>query len=247
MFLIIQTGDPVPAAMNLFGRFSDWFIQGMGFANSNDQVSVVDVHLGQALPCFEKLAEDLTGIIITGSPAMITDQDTWLLKTQQWLNQIMAYKIPTLGVCFGHQLLADLLGGQVAYNPKGRNLGMSEFTLSKHAFSDPLLQCLQSKSSVPTYASHLQHVKAMPQSAILLGSCPLDKNHAFSAEDVIWGLQFHPEWNVQITQTYIEARSDALIKEGIDPIERINELTPCNQAYGLLSQFTELATKHAIR
>ncbi len=247
MLLIIQTGDPVPAAIKQYGRFSDWFKQGMELANANQEVSVVDVHLGHDLPCFEKTAEDLTGIIITGSPAMITDQDTWLIKTQQWLNQIMVYKIPTLGVCFGHQLLADLLGGQVAYNPKGRNLGMSEFKLSKHATSDPLLQSLKPDTSIPTFASHLQHVKALPQTATLLGSCSIDKNHAFRAEEAIWGLQFHPEWSIEITQTYIAARSDALINEGVDPIERANQLRPCKQAYGLLSQFTKLTRIHAVK
>ncbi len=59
MFLIIQTGDPVPAAINQFGRFSDWFIRGMANdLNANTtQVLTVDVHLGQLLPEAEKAAE----------------------------------------------------------------------------------------------------------------------------------------------------------------------------------------------
>ena len=191
MYLIIQTGDPVAPASKQFGYFSDWFIDAMGI--NKKQSITVNVHLDQPLPAVEKAAEKLTGIIITGSPAMVTEHDPWLLKTQQWLEQIMTFNIPTLGVCFGHQLLADLLGGQVAYNPKGRNLGHSEFVFSAHASADPLLQAVSQKPSIPTFASHLQYVKTLPQSATLLGSCALDENHAFRAEKVLWGVQFHPE------------------------------------------------------
>ncbi|VAW46312.1 Glutamine amidotransferase, class I [hydrothermal vent metagenome] len=245
MFLIIQTGDPVPAAINQFGRFSDWFIRGMAIENRH--ALTVDVHLSQSLPTVEKAIETLTGIIITGSPAMVTDRDDWLVKTQRWLNQSLAYNIPTLGVCFGHQLLADLLGGQVAYNPKGRNLGLSEFTLSNHASTDSLLQSISQHVSIPTFASHMQQVKTLPQSATLLGCCELDENHAFRAEELLWGVQFHPEWNTAITQTYIKVRSEVLIEEGADPAKMITQLQPCDESYGLLAKFAAIAEAHAQR
>lgn len=243
MFLIIQTGDPVATAIQQFGRFHEWFISGM--AIDPKQAITVDVHLGQSLPEVEKAKAQLTGILITGSPSMVTDGDDWLRKTQHWLNQILATKIPTLGICFGHQLLADLLGGQVIYNPKGRNLGHSEFIFSDHASTDPLLQAVSQQPSITTLASHLQHVKTLPKSATLLGSCEMDNNHAFVAEDSLWGLQFHPEWNPAITQAYIEARHESLLEEGADPEKMIAELQPSKQAYGLLATFAKIAKQRA--
>jgi GMP synthase (glutamine-hydrolysing) len=242
MFLIIQTGDPVAQAKQKFGRFSDWFIQGMNASTSN--VQVIDVYLNQSLPEVLKAAEILTGIIITGSPSMVTDRDDWLINTQQWLNQIMTFNIPTLGVCFGHQLLADLLGGQVVYNAKGRNLGMSQFNFSAMAGNDILMNSVSQNSSISTFASHLQHVKRLPQSATLLGSCALDENHAFHAEEMIWGVQFHPEWNTAITKTYIQVRNKTLIEEGANPAAMIEQLQACDQAYGLLARFAAVATAY---
>lgn len=243
MFLIIQTGDPVAAAIHQFGKFYPWFVQGLGLADT--QASCVDVHLGQSLPDIEKSAEQLTGIVITGSPAMVTERDEWLKKTQHWLDQIMAYKIPTLGVCFGHQLLADLLGGQVGYNSKGRNLGHSDMVFTNQAKTDDLLKNVSQQPTMPTFASHLQHVKVLPRTATLLGSCEFDENHAFRAEEVLWGLQFHPEWKQAITETYIDARHDSLIKEGFDPAQMKAQLQPCKQAYGLLARFVEVAKQNS--
>ncbi len=239
MFLIIQTGEPVAQAAQQFGRFSQWFTTGMQVSES--QVSTVDVHLGQSLPEVSEAVDTYSGIVITGSPAMVTNHDAWLLKTQQWLSQVFKHQVPTLGVCFGHQLLADMLGGKVTYNSAGRNLGWSEMTFTAAANDDPLLQNIANQPRVGTFVSHLQHVKKLPQSTTLLGHCALDQNHAFRAEDVLWGLQFHPEWDVAITRAYLEARHDDLLKEGFDPQLMLDQLQPCDAAHSLLAHFAELA------
>ncbi len=225
-------------ARQQFGSFADWFIFGLGIETS--QALVVDVHLGQPLPDANQLADEFIGVVITGSAAMVTDQDSWLLSTQHWLTNMAKHKIPTLGVCYGHQVLADLLGGRVDYNPKGRNMGMSEFHLASSASSDDLFK--NHPKQMPTFASHLQSVTRLPQSATLLGSCALDENHAFKAEETIWGVQFHPEWNQPIMKSYIQSRREALLKEGFNPEQMLDHLAPCNAAHATLSRFAQLAT-----
>ncbi len=242
MFLIIQTGDPVASAKQKYGTFDQWFIQGMGISPQIAQV--VNVHRQQALPDAKIAAEDLTGIIITGSPAMVTDKDDWLLQTQKWLEVVLPQNIPTLGVCFGHQLLANLLGGEVDYNPKGRNLGSSKFILNQAAKEDALFSHLSEHSSITTFVSHLQHVKQLPASTTRLGFCEMDENHAFRYQQHIWGLQFHPEWNAAITRTYIETRNDDLLNEGLNPVKIIQKLKASPQAYDLLQRFKTLTTSY---
>ncbi|WP_223786627.1 glutamine amidotransferase [Marinicella meishanensis] len=237
MYLIIQTGDPVPSAQRAFGPFSRMFCDAMQL----DQAQVINVHRHEPLPAMAEAAEQLTGVIITGSAAMVTDQDDWLRKTQAWLQASLAHHIPTLGVCFGHQLLVDLLGGQVAYNPHGRNLGLSRFSMSAAAADDPLLGPIAPLGAIDTLASHLQVATRLPQSATLLGHCALDEHHAFHAEQVIWGLQFHPEWNPTITQHYIETRSPELRQEDHSPKAMIEALRPCPEATALLRRFRQLA------
>lgn len=245
MFLIIETGDPVTPANRLYGSFAQWFIQGLELPP--EQIVTVAVHHGQALPEINQAAEKLTGIIITGSAAMVTDREPWMLSTQHWLNRSFQYNIPTLGVCFGHQMLADILGGTVEFNQQGRHMGLSNFSLTAAAKTDQLFQPLAAQidnqaNTIPAFVSHLQIVTALPRTATLLGSTELDENHAFYAEKTIWGVQFHPEWTAEIMSTYIQARQSALVAEGFHPESMIQALKPCDAAYGLLKHFAQLST-----
>jgi len=235
MVLIIQTGNPVAIARNEFGDFSDWFIAGMNV--SKKQTRVVDVHRNQRLDQVD--LSSLTAVVVTGSASMVTERADWMLYTQKWLHQVFLEKIPTLGVCFGHQLIADMLGGRVDYNPKGRNMGESQFVLNAEGKEDALFSGVESK--INTYVSHQQCVVKLPESVKLLGSCELDQNHAYRYQDHIWGLQFHPEWNQAIMAAYINQRQQDLEKEGFRPQQMRAALTSCNQSFSLLNQFAQLA------
>lgn len=243
MFLIIQTGDPVTSAKQKFGAFDQWFSDGLRI--KPEQAQVINVHKGDQLPDANAAIDDISGIVITGSPAMVTDQDDWLLSTQNWLTKIIANDTPILGVCYGHQLLADMLGGRVGYNPKGRNLGLSRMTFTESAKHDELLSHFAEQTNMPTFVSHLQSVLELPKSAVRLGHCELDQNHAFRSENVVWGLQFHPEWNVEITQEYINARKEDIEKEGLNPQKMSSQLKPCEEAHSLLERFKNIAQAHS--
>jgi GMP synthase (glutamine-hydrolysing) len=237
MFLIIQTGDPVKLAVDQFGGFADWFIRDLGI--KAEQALVVNVHQGQLLPDIKTV--DLSAVIVTGSASMVTEHTDWMLYTQKWLESALAKKTPTMGVCFGHQLLADLLGGQVDYNLNGRNMGVSACHLNDAGKNDILFSGLSQSNSFNTFVSHQQSVQILPKSVTLLGSCELDKNHVFRYQNHVWGVQFHPEWNQDIMRTYIQQRKSALMSEGFDPDLMQAQLEPCPEAESLLAKFALLA------
>ncbi len=239
MFLIIQTGDPVASAQEKFGTFDQWFSAGL--KTPPELIQVINVHNGEDLPETNAAIDSYSGVVITGSPAMVTDRDDWMLKTQKWLSDIIIHDKPILGVCYGHQLLVDMLGGTVGYNPNGRNLGLSQFNFTSSATHDELMGPLTGQSSIPTFASHLQSVIELPKSATRLGYCEMDKNHAFRAEKMVWGLQFHPEWNTEITREYINARKQDIINEGGNPDEMSSQLKSCGSANSILERFKKLA------
>lgn len=236
-FLIIQTGDPVPLAAPNGETFADWFIADMQV--SPDTVDVVNVHKGEPLPNSNQAIEIYAGILITGSKAMVTEGDDWVLRTQAWLRQTMDHKIPLLGVCFGHQLLADMLGGKVGYNPKGRRMGLSRCTLSAEAATDPLFQILP-QPEFDVLVSHSQTVISPPPMSMVFGHTEADANHLFRYQDYIWGVQYHPEWNAAITAGYIKQRRDDLVAEGLHPETLLKELVDCPAAKKVLSRFATI-------
>lgn len=109
---IIKTGSTLPAVRQLFGDFEEWMIDGCGLSDA--AVLVVNVMLGEPLPP----VDSLSGVIITGSPAMVTDQADWMRSLAAWIPQVLEQKAPLLGVCFGHQILAQAMGGGVQFHPE---------------------------------------------------------------------------------------------------------------------------------
>lgn len=216
--LIVQTGSAISSAKKIYGDFPQWFIQSM---NLNPAlVNICKVYQGEQLPP----PASINAIIITGSASMVTDKDDWSIKTQYWLEKTLVFKIPVMGICYGHQLLVDLLGGYVDNNPLGRYLGSATVCLTSSAQDDPIFASKKTQNTV--YVSHVQRALKLPDGALNLGYAEHDECHMFRYGSCVWGVQFHPEWTYDITRCYIEQRKASLLKEGLNPDVMIRALQP---------------------
>jgi len=233
---IIQTGIPIPSVMENYGDFDSMFIKHMQIDGTKCQTFKVYQEL--IFPEFKNLA----GIIITGSPSMVTEKLKWSEATIDWLKLVFKQNIPVLGVCYGHQLLAKALGGQVDWNPNGRQIGNINMQLKNDAKSDPLFSKLikPNQTSIDYYATHMQSVTRLPEDINLLGTTNLDANHCFRYKHNIWGLQFHPEFNSSIIREYIVARSDDIFNEGLNPNKIINDIKENDNGIELLIHFKQM-------
>lgn len=205
---IVKTGVTVPEVAARRGDFEDWIT--VGLAVDASVVRVIRVDAGESLPA----PEDLSGVVVTGSSAMVSEREPWSEATARWLVRAVSSQTPILGICYGHQLLAHALGGSVAKNPLGREIGTVDVSLTQAAARDPLLEGLPSSFSVQ--ASHVEAVLALPPGATLLASTRLDPNHAFHAGGKAWGVQFHPEFDADIVHGYLAARRATIEDEGLD-------------------------------
>ena len=57
---------------------------------------------------------DCRAVVITGSHAMVTDNRPWSVKVANWIPMLVNYEVPFLGICYGHQLLAQAMAAQAA-------------------------------------------------------------------------------------------------------------------------------------
>ena len=207
--LLVKTGTTVGTVVARRGDFEQWFAKGLGVGDN--ELQVVNVYLGEALPD----ARDFAGVVVTGSAAMVTDNEPWSLQAERWLARTVELGSFVLGVCYGHQLLARALGGTVSNNPRGRQVGTVDVTRCDNDQSDAIWRHMPSVIHVPV--SHLQAVTRLPEGANLIASSPRDDHHAFTYGDRAWGVQFHPEFDADIVRGYIDARKDAIRLEGQDP------------------------------
>lgn len=232
-FLIVQTGSTLDALRARRGDFPDWFRRGLGLAR--DEVDVVHVSAGATLPG----AEEYDGVVVTGSGAMVTERLDWSERTADWLREAIEHGVPTLGVCYGHQLIAHALGGRVDWNPKGREIGTVEIVATTAAQTDALLGAAPPRFLAQ--ATHLQSVIELPPGATLLASSSREAHQAVRFGERAWGLQFHPEFGAATIRAYIDSRAAAIDAEGLDAQALRASVTPAPDARHLLRRFRELA------
>ncbi len=178
---------------------------------------------------------DDAALIITGSSANVHTREPWIVASEAALADLVARDVPVLGVCFGHQLLAQALGGEVTPNPRGRE--MSTVSIERTA-DDPLLAGLDARFEAN--ACHSDTVARLPDGATVLARSDADPHQALRFAPQCWGVQFHPEFDAQVMKRMIEARREVIASEGLDPdaMHRAARNTPA--AARVLTNFLDL-------
>lgn len=228
----IKAGSTFPTVKQNFGDFDDWVIRGCG--PSDGVSSVIDMEMGQELPD----VSGLSGVIITGSHAMVTDQTHWMQELTAWIPKVLAQDVPLLGICFGHQILAQAMGGMVAYHPKGREIGSVSIALTPEGKKDHLLGVLPDVFMAHT--THAQSVIRLPLDAQLLAENSFEAYHAYRIGKCAWGVQFHPEFSAAIMDEYVSEQTSALLNDGYDLKTLRSEICDTNEANSLLKRFMEV-------
>jgi len=233
--LIIQAGSKLPSLAGVDGDFSEWIVEGMGIAGQV-KITTVEPHEDQRLPG----CRQFSAVIISGSNAMITDNHAWIIRAEKWIREAVASGIPFLGICFGHQLLAAALGGKVADNPNGIEVGTVEIHLQPHSATDALFADMP--EIIPSHVSHRQSVLRIPPGAVHLASSAMESNHAFRFGARVWGLQFHPEFNVEVAQGYLDYYRPVLVKRGVDVDTLTRQVKEYPYGRMLLQRFAALTS-----
>jgi GMP synthase (glutamine-hydrolysing) len=230
--LIVKTGNTLEPIAARRGDFESWIRAGLEVDSA--RVRVVRVFAGETLP----QPGGLAGVVVTGSSAMVSEREAWSETTAAWLADVVAAATPLLGICYGHQLLAHGLGGRVVKNPRGREIGSVDVALAPEAADDDLLGGGPAVFRAQT--SHVESVLELPPGATLLATTSLDPNHAFRVGLSAWGVQFHPEFDADITRGYLRARRTVVASEGLDVDRLIAGVGPAPHATAVLRRFTRL-------
>lgn len=236
--LVIKCGRTYDNIGAVHGCFEQWIAAQLGVVG--DRLQVVSVFDGGPIPA---RLDHVAGVVITGSPAMVTDRQPWSETVARWLRVELAEKhahLPVLGICYGHQLIAHALGGRVDYNPRGREIGTMTVRATPAAAEDPLFAALPPE--FPAQLTHLQSVIDLPPGATLLAASVLEPHQAYRLGERIWGVQFHPEFTPDIMRAYIDLLAPRMESEGLDPARVAAAVGSTPLAATLLQRFATLCS-----
>ncbi len=216
--VILKTGSTFETLARQEGDFEDWIRAGLRLPAGS--VLVADVRSSQPLPDPGATA----AVVITGSHDMVTEPPPWVPFAKSWLRSVLERDVPVLGICFGHQLLGELLGGEVGWHPDGREIGTVDVTTFPAAREDPLLSGLP--EVFPAQVSHAQSVRKLPPGAVVLAHTEVEPCHAFRVKGNVWGVQFHPEFSETVMRAYLEWYRSQLARDGTDADRLLESVRP---------------------
>lgn len=211
---VLETGAPPRALREPFGTYPEMFRRLLG----DGRFDWINFDVRQAFP---ETVDACQAYIVTGSPAGAYDADAWIAELVEFLRAAKG-RAALVGVCFGHQLMAQAFGGRVAKSDKGWGIGLHDYALQGHEgwmHPGPVI-------SVP--ASHQDQVVDLPHGARVIGSSEFSACGMLAYDDQpAISIQLHPEFDPAYAKALIEGRRDlypeGLADQAIASLDRPND------------------------
>lgn len=192
VFFIEMMGEPGSFDASVYNHLEEredegqWFVKRFGhFAGIS--ISTRNVCIGEPLPA----VSEVDGLVLAGSYNSVHDNTLWQQRVRAWLPQMRAQRIPLLGVCGSHQLIAHAAGAEVEKLAEGPFAGTLPVSLTAAGMASPLLRDIANDDCFQ-YANG-EHVVCVPPGANLLASSKRVPVAALDYGDYCFTTQFHPE------------------------------------------------------
>jgi GMP synthase-like glutamine amidotransferase len=216
---IVQTGEVPEPLRPTFGPYPTMFERMFNGTRGHFDYEVVTAHDNSLLPDPQRIE----GIVITGSPAGVYEDHDWLPPLREFIRRAYAAKTPMLGICFGHQIMADALGGDVRKSEKGWGLGRHTYRVKgRPGFM------LDAPETLSVACSHQDQVIAPPSEAeVLLASDFTPNAGLFYKSGKALSFQPHPEFLDDYALALVELRRgkapEAVVEEGVASFARTSD------------------------
>jgi GMP synthase-like glutamine amidotransferase len=193
---ILETGEPPPDLLPRFGRYDAMFAEllGPGF-----EIRSFDVRKGE----YPASPDAHHAYIVTGSPAGVYEDHPWIPPLKAFLQSAKG-KAKLIGICFGHQMMAEAFGGRVEKSERGWGIGLLRYDVRDHAeWMD------QETESFAIPVSHQDQIVGQPPSTRILAGSAFNPFGLLEYEDQpAISFQCHPEFDPAYAKALIETRRD---------------------------------------
>ncbi|MEK7256290.1 MAG: amidotransferase [Bacteroidota bacterium] len=160
---------------------------------------------------FPSSPDECDGWLCTGSRFSVYDEVDWILALKTFVRQVFESGKKYVGVCFGHQMLAEALGGKVEKAPSGWCVGIHTFEMERQ---EDWMQPFQPKINVPMMCQ--DQVVRLPENSVVLASAPACPIAAFRVGEKMLGIQGHPEFPNEYEAALMKNRRERIGSEKTD-------------------------------
>lgn len=189
---ILETGYPPENTIEEHGNYPLAFMKLLdGFGFTFESWAALEGELPDSVT-------EMDGWLVTGSKYGAYEDLPWIKPLENFLAQAYAQNIPIVGICFGHQILAQALGGKVEKFAGGWSVGKVDYQLNDNA------------EAVPLYAWHQDQVVELPAEATVVGSTDFCQYAALQYGNKAYSIQPHPEFSREYITDLLAARKDVL-------------------------------------
>jgi GMP synthase-like glutamine amidotransferase len=228
---ILETGVPPAGLDATYGTYAQMFEQLLAREGRCFKVfKALDGEL--PLP-----SAGLKGVVITGSPAGVYEKAPWIVALIDWL-RALDKDTPVVGICFGHQVMAQAWGGHVEKSHKGWGVGLHEYQV--HALD--LWQGLAGTPAprIACAVTHQDQVVKKPDSAIVLAGSDFTPHAALYYTDRrALSFQCHPEFCEDFASDLLISRRGIRIDAALVDmaVETLKQPSSRAQLMGAISNF----------
>lgn len=234
--LLLKVGGKDAPVIKVIGDYEMWFQRVI----PEEVLGVVD--LRDPSPDWP---EDFAGVIIMGSPHSVYADLPWLPSALNAVKELLEKDVPVLGVCFGHQMICTVRGGQVTASDKGYEIGSVEVQATDQGLDDPLFGPLFKDRTLLVNESHGDSVTLLPENTVVLAHNDHDSFQALRHSEKVWSVQFHPEIGLRESTTVLQDYRPSLEKKGLDVDALLHDAKETPEARQLIRRFVALVREQS--